>query len=315
MSEQYKLYVFPHAQTDEQLASDIAALSGSESVYARVVLEEGGTLEPVFNLSKAQQLAHAFALLGVKVELRASAGQVAFYRPITINTHDLSPTPSVRSARPVHFVTSSKRQPFFSITLVLFIVCLALFGWSPWRSQAAPLPGVLVPGEPLQRDSKVKPWQQGDYLITPLAQYDITARVLSKKIYAWDKSADISPVDLALGWGAMSDTNLLNQLRIRQSGRWFYVYWQGGDIDAANVMQYSANTHILPANAKIAKQVRAIGQHQLVRLEGSLVQVTKADGFFWRSSLTRNDTGDGSCEILWVTHVEIVEPAPLQASR
>jgi hypothetical protein len=308
MSEHYALYVFPHKDAADQLASEIAALSGCDAVTAKVALEEGGTLGHVFSQNKAQHLSHAFGLLGVMVELRASLplGETPLYKPATHRQ---------ASTQGIQFVPSRKRHRPFVFALATFVLCLCILGWSPWRSQASPLPGVLAPGEPIQGVSEAKPWQHGDYLITPLASYEVTARVLSKKDYTWDKSADISPVDFALGWGLMSDANVLSDLHISQSGRWFYVYWQNATVDTNQVMTHSANTHILPANADIAKRVKQVKRNEVVHLKGFLVEVTKKDGFLWRSSLTRNDTGDGSCEVLWVTDVEVIPAIQLRAQR
>lgn len=301
MSEHYTLYVFPKNETDDQLASEIAALSGCDAIHVNIALAEGGTLGQ-FSGTKAHQLSQALGLLGVIAELRASlpvTQSAVIHRPKTAS---------------IEQVSSKKKHPlllgFFTV-----LACIALLGWSPWRSQAAPLPGMLAANEPIQNETKETAWEHGDYLITPLAEYEVTARVLSKKDYTWDKSADLSPVDLALGWGVMSDSGLLENLRISQSGRWFYVYWQNVNVDVNQVMTHSANTHILPANADIARQVKNVRRDDIVRLQGYLVQVTKRDGFLWRSSLTRGDTGDGSCEVLWVTNIEVVPAMQLQAQR
>jgi hypothetical protein len=303
MSEQYALYVFPHAEAGDQLASEIAALSGCDAIEVKVALEEGGRLAHLFNASKAKQLAEALGLLGLMVELRATL-PVGYGSPVQKPT-----TPSIRQIPP-----RSRKHPFiFGLTTIFLFI--GILGWSPWRSEASPLPGMSAPAEPFQEVSNATPWQQGDYLITPLANYTVTARVLSKKEYTKDKSATLSPVDLALGWGVMSDAAVLSDLRISQSGRWFYVYWKDATVDTNQVMTHSANTHILPATPEIARKVKTIERNQVVHLQGYLVQVTKRDGFLWRSSLTRSDTGDGSCEVLWVTEVEVVPATQLQAQR
>jgi hypothetical protein len=300
MSEHYTLYVFPHYEAHDQLASEIAALSGSDAIQVKVALEEGGTLGQ-FSAAKAHQLSQALGLLGILVELRASL-------PVTQSA--VIHQPKIASIQQV----SGKKRPFF-FGLFTLLIAVVLLGWSPWRTQAAPLPGMLAAGEPVQNETQEKPWQHGDYLITPLAEYEVTARVLATKDYNWDKSADLSPVDLALGWGVMSDSGLLENLRISQSGRWFYVYWQNANVDVNQVMTHSANTHILPASKDIARQVKNVKRDDIVRLQGYLVEVTTTDGFLWRSSLTRGDTGDGSCEVLWVTSVEVVPTLQLQAQR
>jgi hypothetical protein len=44
---------------------------------------------------------------------------------------------------------------------------------------------------------------------------------------------------------------------------------------------------------------------QIVHLEGDLVRADGKDGWHWVSSLSRTDTGDGSCEVVWVEHAEV----------
>jgi len=53
----------------------------------------------------------------------------------------------------------------------------------------------------------------------------------------------------------------------------------------------------------VRKQLLAVRRHDLVTLEGYLVEITTAEGFHWRSSLSRDDTGGGACEVMWVTSV------------
>jgi len=43
----------------------------------------------------------------------------------------------------------------------------------------------------------------------------------------------------------------------------------------------------------------------LVALDGYLVDANRADGWHWRTSLTRDDTGDGACELFYVTSVDV----------
>jgi hypothetical protein len=42
----------------------------------------------------------------------------------------------------------------------------------------------------------------------------------------------------------------------------------------------------------------------LVRFSGYLVKVEAPDGWAWVSSLTRDDTGAGACELVWVDDLE-----------
>jgi len=67
----------------------------------------------------------------------------------------------------------------------------------------------------------------------------------------------------------------------------------------------SANLHLIPADAGVERQLLAIRPGQRVRLGGLLVEATAADGFRWRSSLSREDSGNGACELVWVETVAL----------
>jgi hypothetical protein len=75
-------------------------------------------------------------------------------------------------------------------------------------------------------------------------------------------------------------------------------------LEPALIATHSANTHCLPADAAVRALLLAVKRHELVTLDGYLVEVTAADGYHWRSSLTRDDTGGGACEVMWITSLE-----------
>src|ERR1035437_1152259 len=94
-------------------------------------------------------------------------------------------------------------------------IALILFGaWQHWHNRPVkPPPGSIAPGDPVQTSvSKRGPYPQGKYELEALADFDIEARILSKEIYHSDRESELAPVDLALGWGAMSDSTVLEKL-------------------------------------------------------------------------------------------------------
>ncbi|NJR72031.1 MAG: hypothetical protein HC782_02700 [Gammaproteobacteria bacterium] len=144
------------------------------------------------------------------------------------------------------------------------------------------------------------------YRIKPMARYQIRAKVLSTERYRFGRDADLSPVDLALGWGPMSDAATIEKLNISQSNRWYSYTWQSTPpIEAHIINSTSANTHMIPANADIKSQLLGIKKGSVVRLEGYLVNVSHADGWSWKTSLSRDDSGGGACELMWVTAVRV----------
>ena len=63
--------------------------------------------------------------------------------------------------------------------------------------------------------------------------------------------------------------------------------------------------HMIPATAEVERRLLHVRSGQVVALTGYLVEVHGLDGFRWRSSLTREDTGNGACELVWVDKLEV----------
>ena len=185
-------------------------------------------------------------------------------------------------------------------SLIIWLLWTICFHESEARWTTRP-----APRDPTQSEQTLPTaFTRDDYTIKPLARYTLTAVVLSRSRYRFDEAAKLAPVDLALGWGAMSDAATINALGISQSGRWYEYRWSGEPpISPSEIASHSANTHCIPANAEIRRQLLAVKRHDLVSLDGYLVEVTRPNGWHWRSSLTRDDTRGGACELLWVTQV------------
>ena len=146
-----------------------------------------------------------------------------------------------------------------------------------------------------------------DYLIQPLATFEAEARVLSRKRYYMDREADLAPFDLALGWGQMSDEQILSSFKISQSSRWYW--WRANPLPIAKqeVIRSSANMHMIPADDHVWRQIKRVREGSLIKLKGYLIEARGDDGWTWRSSLTREDSGNKACEIVFVQDFEIIE--------
>ncbi|MDD2892996.1 MAG: hypothetical protein PHF20_03610 [Halothiobacillaceae bacterium] len=166
--------------------------------------------------------------------------------------------------------------------------------------------GVLVKDNPVQKDLPTGVvYPQGKYSLVALAEFEIEARVLSKEIYHFDRGAELVPVDLALGWGAMSDSAVLEQLSITQGGRFYRYRWKGEPpIPPADIVRHSANMHLIPTSPAMVEQIKKVRPGQIVHITGQLVEARDPDGGYWRSSLTREDSGNGACELIRVVEFE-----------
>jgi hypothetical protein len=104
----------------------------------------------------------------------------------------------------------------------------------------------------------------------------------------------------------MSDNTVLDRLEISQSSRFFW--WrplQELPLPSRDVIEHSANTHVIPADASVARELERLRVGQVVRLQGLLVDGKRDDGMTFRTSLTRRDSGEGACEVLYVEQVMI----------
>jgi hypothetical protein len=187
---------------------------------------------------------------------------------------------------------------------VLVVGCLGIAGLLSGRPIDRPA-GVLVPEEPLQVPTRAPAFMIGDFELSPMAEYDITARVLSVESYRWDGGAELSPIDFAVGWGPMSDSAVLEHFRITQGGRFFTIYPDEQAIDVPIALLGSANIHLIPASARVRGQLERARAGNIVRMRGKLVNVSRADGYQWSSSLSRADTGAGACELFYVESVSL----------
>ena len=167
-------------------------------------------------------------------------------------------------------------------------------------------PGVLAPDSPKQVNiTTPKPFPFKDYTITPLAIFHIQAKVLSKKNYYWGRESKIFPVDLALGWGRMSDESVLDCIDISQSNRWYYWWTDKFPIPRREIETHSGNMHLIPRDHSIKSMINHTRKGDIIEFSGYLIRIDTKDGWHWISSLSRTDTGSHSCELVWVESFEI----------
>jgi hypothetical protein len=192
---------------------------------------------------------------------------------------------------------------------ILKVLLLTYVAWGAWHWNAnRPFyqpDGVLAEGEPQQTNiENGEKLQMGRWTLTIRASYQITARVLAREPYHFDPIADLVPEDLALGWGPMSDTHILRTIDISQSDRFYYWHARPATLIARDaIISHSANTHVIPQTRAIAKALARLRPGEVVTLTGDLVDAVRDDGRWLKTSLVRNDTGAGACEVMLVTDV------------
>lgn len=169
-------------------------------------------------------------------------------------------------------------------------------------------PGVPHGQAPLQTPvpATMLPIPLADAMLVPLAGISLEARVLSRQNYHFGRESRLAPTDLALGWQDMARDEVLRRLSITQSGRWYQYRWSDDPPLPPDVIaRQSANMHLIPASSAVAQTLARVRPEQRVRIDGWLVDA-KMGQQSWRSSTTREDTGNGACELIYVCALSVI---------
>ncbi|HPB68545.1 MAG TPA: hypothetical protein PLT76_00370 [Candidatus Omnitrophota bacterium] len=192
-----------------------------------------------------------------------------------------------------------------ALVLALLILAVVWYRFQPVKFKD----GQVAPDCPRQKILDGEPsFEQGGYRITPLASFELEALVLGAKHYSWGRTGRLVPVDLALGWGPMSDGRIVRKIGIHQYNRFYHWWTRTSIIQRRDVEIHSANMHLIPAREEVAREMKKVKRGQVVSLEGYLVNVKGEDGWSWTTSLTREDIGWGACELIWVEDFSVRTP-------
>lgn len=149
--------------------------------------------------------------------------------------------------------------------------------------------------------------EDGVFTIKLIDRYTLAGVLVSRKDFSRGWEAVVVPVDLAICWGRIAESDNLKYVGFSQRGRWYHFkIGMESPFDKDYVYLHSANNHIIPATENILLAVKAARKKEPIVLEGYLVDINgtyKGKTYWWYSSRVRSDRGQGSCELLYVTRV------------
>ena len=194
------------------------------------------------------------------------------------------------------------------IAALSLVVLMAAVWW--FRSRPIPFQdGQVAPDSPRQMALEdVQPFEHLGHTVTPVASFELEALVLSAKHYPLGQTGRLVPVDLALGWGPMSDGTVVRRIGINQYNRFYHWWTKDSFFSRRDIEINSANMHLIPARKDIERAIKRAKRGHVVSIEGYLVHLSREDGWAWRTSLSREDTGWGACELIWVEEFSILNP-------
>ena len=199
---------------------------------------------------------------------------------------------------------------------VLAALVATLLGW--WGKGALPDPGELraeVHRMPVQADTRraefTFEYAGESYRVRPRAEYELWGLVVSHNdpgglgdIYHDDRSVDTRDLCVIFGDNvARADYQKVSF----SSGSWTCRYeYPAGVTFRTNGL---SNNHLVTDDPAVRAATRTVRVGDQVHLRGQLVdyQAASIPNFWRRTSLTRRDDGQGACEVLFVTSLEVLQ--------
>jgi len=254
------------------------------------------------------------------------------------------------------FAFAAWRRDYLTLGVVLPVLLIGAFlGFLLWevaipyvRDHTAfyGAPYGVVARDPVKTPAKAEPFlfkgthglytHKHEYVIAPVFDYEIEARVLHTRHYYSDpNAADLIPFDMGLGWGLMSDAAALRKYFVfhhgNNGGRYLWADLRGdwqkvppSYLEEIQAGRYYSNNHLIPASEEVFEALQEMGAGDLVRLKGYLVNVTRPDEprWYWKtSSYAREDAGKYSrwgngdsadhmttCDTIFVTSAAKIVP-------
>jgi len=172
--------------------------------------------------------------------------------------------------------------------------------------------------EPIQEKIRRKKFTVGvnsvDYEINPLYNYELYGVIVSYRIHdgntrlhkLWNDHLNVA--DYCIVWGETALAATLSKIK----------FWNGQftcNISTRNQEAWEnfdikqlSNNHLITDDKFLRKKISKMRIGDQIRIEGNLAEYTNLNTKSTRgTSITRNDTGNGACETLYVTDVEILK--------
>ena len=156
-----------------------------------------------------------------------------------------------------------------------------------------------------------------EYVLTPLYDYEINGLVVGKmdyRVFSIDKYDSVFPGDLCLIWGPNVASAVYRNpvVRFSQDCRWCWVQWYG---NVSFSMRELSNNHMLINSKYLESKFNSILRGDQVKVKGKLVNVDaqipgKPESLIvWHTSTSREDTGGGACEVIYVEDIQVLKRA------
>lgn len=155
------------------------------------------------------------------------------------------------------------------------------------------------------------------YIIEPVADYEISGLVVSHNAVgsitdAYHTKESVDFRDLCLVWGSNALSGVFRRMQFWSEPWSCHIRFH--DSESAELFDPTglSNNHLLAESAAVRATIESAHIGDQIRLKGILINYAdqRAPQLKRKSSLVRDDQGDGACEVLWVTEAELLGKAP-----
>jgi hypothetical protein len=197
----------------------------------------------------------------------------------------------------------------FIIALAAFFVAIG----AGWLAHRLPEPAQIMPEikfEPIQKEVSLAPIYRREpkaiYEIKPRFTYHLYGLVVAThNSKSWNDIShaswhdSLNEADICVVWGASAVSGVLNDLNFTHGDWTCYVKTDNSESWSKFHLNQMSNNHILPATEKISKAIAVVEIGDQIEIDGYLSDYSINGSGERRTSITREDTGNGACEIIY----------------
>ena len=214
-----------------------------------------------------------------------------------------------------------KNAKLFFVGLVCSALC---WFFSAYKSKKLPELRDILPSvknsQPVQVKTDARPYKFSyagkSYSVIPKAEYTIYGLLVSHNnihsfadIYHDDTSVDIK--DLCLLWGDNVKTDVYQHGKFSNGSFTCYFYFKDYEKYRQFRLDQISNNHMLAKTERLRDQIRSARVGDQLLISGYLIDYhPEGDRSFIRtSSLRRDDTGNGACEVFMAESIRVLKRA------
>jgi hypothetical protein len=207
----------------------------------------------------------------------------------------------------------------FLFALVFFIILLFV---KPPLPNISDINNSVINVDPIQKEISIPPIRTkfGDYTyeITPLYSYEIYGLAISD--YSSNNWLDIThkkdpanTKDICVTWGDNIGSGAYKKVKYKH-GEFTCYYYYNEKIDPSFNGRFLSNNHLIPKDKNVKNQIGRVNIGDQIHIKGYLANYIIFDKngkqiSSRNTSTTREDSGNGACEIIYVDKIEVIKKA------